>query len=562
MATVVGLNAKRVYNKWTEWRSKAAAADIQKLIDAGQVNDAFKLAGEAYRKYPNSPAVLRLAAQMLSETSRDYPTAAALIKRVLASGKGTLEDQVLLAEMQAKSGDLVSAKTTLSLLPDQLQNTRQALEARSMLAGLAGDKEAEDDLLRRALQADPDNRDCQLKLAIMDEMRSFETGPRGAIVERIWKIARGDDEAALKAIVHLAGSTSTTATQITTLLDLVTAHPAATDKERYIVLQAHHRLRPLDTERLITSEMNRQRGKSAQDMSDFFRWLVGIGQHAKIRELLPLDVAMRDTKSMLIYIDALSAGGEWGQLVDLMQKPKLPITTSTRNLVLGQSYGYLDNRNPRAASQFLREAITGAGPTDREILLRASTAAEALGLTSLAREACQKLLTSRPDGRTPILEKILELSQRERDTQAMLDTLKELIQVRPGYQAYVDQLNYIRLITGTEMELAASAVEKTDPLTAVTTQGLPPAFLSAVAARQFGKEQEWKNAAQSIKSPERLGPGMRAVLAGYYSQIGDRQSALRLGETLVGNSLNGQSFGDKRSLLLDEELKLLESGMR
>jgi hypothetical protein len=153
------------------------------------------------------------------------------------------------------------------------------------------------------------------------------------------------------------------------------------------------------------------------------------------------------------------------------------------------------------------------------------------------------------------LEKLLELYQRERDTLGMLDTLKELQVARPGYEPDIQRLMYVRLLGGIEMELALDWVDRQMSTTDLSTERI---VLKALAAYRAGRADEWRAAMTAIEQPERLDPGMRGVVAGFLAMNGDRLSANRLMETLSGSLTDGQVVGDKRGLLLPEELRLLE----
>ena len=104
------------------------------------------------------------------------------------------------------------------------------------------------------------------------------------------------------------------------------------------------------------------------------------------------------------------------------------------------------------------------------------------------------------------------------------------------------------------MELAISHLETASP-------SLQP-LLAALAAHRMGDEKAWKDAMSKINEPEKLPPGMRAVLAGFFAMQGEMIQSRRLLETLSGSMLDGRLIGDKRGLLLPEELRLMQSTPR
>lgn len=555
VATALGMNARKIYHYWQDFRSDRALNEAKALSDAGDFGMAVEAAAAALQKTPSHPGLLRFTAKLLTEEARDHNTAVVLLRRLLSSGRAEPEDGLLMLECLVRLGDMAAAREQLLTLPKALQDGRRGLEARSAIAALAGNPREAENLLRQALLLDPNDPECQLRLAILDENQAFES-VRPSITTRIWKVAKGNDDAALAAILHLANSQHTAPREVDELFSLVKAHPKADDAERYAVLSASHRLSPLDTVRHVEAEMARQKGKSPQNLAEFFQWLGSVGHHDKILQMLPRDAALRDSRSMLIYIDALAAAGQWQPLIDLMQQSKLPISLATRNLVLGQSYARLEGDGIREAGRFLREALASAGPGDQAILMRVAASADSMGLTGIAREAYTKLLGLRPERRALVLEKLLELCKRERDTKGMLDTLKELQLARPGFEPDDERLQYVRLLSGMEMELALDWMQKR---TGSRQSSAEDMVLSALAAHRTGNLEGWKSSTSAIREPERLEPGMRGVVAGFLAMNGEKTAAFRLVETLSGSLTDGQIVGDKRGLLLPEELRLMES---
>ena len=557
LALVLGLNARRVYHKWADWMCARVAAEVTILLDQDKVEDAFKLAGETFRKYPDNTAILRVVAKVVSEVSADWTTAASLLKRVRQQGRATEADLRDLVFAQAQSGDLAGTQETLRQLTPAAQKSRKALEARAILARSAGDSGEAERLLRAAYTADPEDRMAQLLLAKMDQAKAMLSGQE-VVARQIWELAKGGDRAAKEAILHIAGSDTTTSTEIVELVKLMEKHPFSDDRLRYAVLFAHHRLRPLDTGRLVKEELLRNKTRPAGDLSDFFSWLGKVGEHERILELLPLLTAKRDAKSLLIYVDALAAAEQWQPLIDLMGQPQLPISDVARNLVLAQSHGLSSHRDLSAAFSFLKESIVNAGPSDKEMLLRAAATAETLGFNALARDGIRRLLEMRPSNRSGLLEKQLELARRDRDVEGMIQVLVELTNMKPGQSLYTDQLHYLRLLSGEGMELAAAALHS-GAHDSPQTVGMPRAVLKAIAAQRFSDDEGWRAAVAEVEAPERLTAGLRALLAGYYAEMGERDKAFRLAESLVGDGLRG---GDKTSLLLPAERRELEKALR
>lgn len=553
---VIALNRGRIYRHLQDWRADRALAQAETLRATGEVQGALLVAAEALKTSPEHAPLIRFTADLLVKDLRDYATSITLLRRLTATGAATAEDLLLLAEAHIKRADSTSARETLNRLPETVRNQRRGLEVQSAIAALSGDSSEAERLLRKGLMMEPDNPDCRLRLAILDEKQAFDSA-RPSITARIWDMARGSSEASLAAIVHLAGSITTAPREAAELFELVSRHPKATDSERYLVLTACHRLNPEGTPRRVQDELARQRNRSPKDLGEFFQWLGTVGHHDKILELMPREVALKESRSLLIYIDALAAGSQWQALIELMQEPRLPISPPTRSLVLGQSYGHMKESHHQQAAEHLQDAMLTAGPNDQEILVRVASSADQFGMTGLAAEACQKLLVLRPEQRTQLLEKLVELRQRERDTAGMLSALKQLLQARPGNDHDAELLQYLRLLSGTEVELAQAWLHSASASSASAKRGTLP-LLSALAAHRMGDHEAWQASSAAIREPEKLPPGMRGVVAGFLAMRGEKAASFRLMETLTSSVQDGRLIGDKRGLLLPEEQSLME----
>ena len=557
LSMFVGFNARKVHQVWAEWRCARVSTQVSILLEQDDAEGAFTLAGEAIRKYPDNADMLRVVARLVSEISNDWTTAMALLNRLRQLGRASETDLLDLAYAQAQVGDLVSTQATLKFLPKAAWDSRKAMEARAVLARHSGDTAAADALLRAAYNADPNDRMAQLMLAKMDQDEAMQSG-RTSVLRRIWDIAREQDKAAKEALFYLAKSELISSNDVLVLMDLMEAHPFTDDLLRYTVLHAHHRVRPLDTSTLVKQELRRNQGRPASELGEFFIWLGRVGHHRQVLELLPPSTAKGDAKSLLILVDALAAAKEWQPLLELMNQPDLPVSDATRSLVLAQCHGFSPKKDLSAASQLLQNLILKATRNEKDTLQRAVVTAETLGFTSVAREAVERLLELKAPNRLPLLETLLELARRDHDVGGMMDALLELTRMRPGHSRYSDQLLYLRLLSGEGMEVAAEALQQTESNVPQSGE-MPRAILRAIAAKRFGETERWKSAMAEVKAPGRLSAGLRALLAGYYAEIGEHTESFRLVESLVGD---GQSRGDKTNLLLPAERRELEKAMR
>jgi len=223
------------------------------------------------------------------------------------------------------------------------------------------------------------------------------------------------------------------------------------------MLRAYLRLHVLDRDRVISAEEARNAGKPAEEKFDFLRWLGLEGEHDRILRLLPRESISRDADLFLLYVDALSAAGEWNTLLRLVQTGKPPISAPTAQVIQAQCYAQLQPGLLRTR-RHLRRALDLCGRGETAIVLRAAALAEQQHLNDLAVEGYRTVAAARPALRLGLLEKVLGLLRLEQDLPGMMATLQELRTLRPGSQSYADQLNYLRLVSGIEMEAACEEV--------------------------------------------------------------------------------------------------------
>ena len=112
--------------------------------------------------------------------------------------------------------------------------------------------------------------------------------------------------------------------------------------------------------------------------------------------------------------------------------------------------------------------------------------------------------------------------------------------LRPGSQSYADQLNYLRLVSGLEMEAACDEVlgfQQPAPASAAPSATLPPELLHALAAWRFGRDDAMRQALENLPDPTRLSPGPRAVVSCLYAFSGREVEGFRLAEKISPLSL-------------------------
>jgi tetratricopeptide (TPR) repeat protein len=553
---VIGLTAlvvfkgRDIYHAYRDHRVEKQTTEAMELIKNERYEAASSVLQLVLRTAPDHPAVNRTVAELFVKAHNDPQTAISFLRRVINSNEGKDADRLRLGELLLQTGDLSEARKILAALPASEQTGRTGLELLAGIKRASGDVTEADSILRRALSLEPDDVDAQLQLAIMDEAQALDQAKAGA-AEAIWTIARRNDEVSLKAIAHLAKSKTLTAMQSKELRQLIDQHPKAGDRERYEVIRVFMRLNPLEHDAVIEHEIARNAGRSPDAIFDFLRWLGTEGEYERLLKIIPAETVIRDPDVYLIYVDALSAAERWKELLSLVKTRKPPVTPTTVHIILAQCYAKLQP-DMAAARRELREAFALNSRGEIPLLLRAAGLAESLNLLDLAVQGYTLVGEARPVMRLQMLEKVFELQQRDKDVAGLIETVRRQNDLRPRNQLFIDRLNYLRLVSGIELEAAFDAVigfENT-PNETLATSVIPSALLRALAAWRFGDVERVKKEIGEVSNPQNLPAGPRAVVAGLYAITGRDVESFRMAEKIP------------EPLLLDSERHFLRLSMQ
>lgn len=549
-ALALVFNGRQLLDRYAYWRAGQVAAEAMELLENQRFETASQLILAALRRSPDQPALLRATAELFVRAYDDPQSALSFQRKLISTPQATPADQRKLAEILLLTGDTSGAKHLYAALPSDERESRRGMELFAGILRAQGQMDEALRVLRQAWRRPPQDIESRLRLAMLDEGQAFESA-QSQTGSTIWEIARLDDPAALIAIEHLCQNAKLTAQQASELKTLVEAHPRTSERLRYTMLHTYLRLHVLDRDRVIAAEEVRNASKPSDEKFDFLRWLGLEGEHARILHLLPRQSVMQDADLFLLYVDALSAAGEWDTLLKLVQTGKPPITAPTAQVIQAQCYARL-KPGLEKTRQHLRRALDLCGRGESTIVLRAAALAEQHHLNDLAVEGYRSVADARPALRLRLLEKMLELLRREQDLSGMMATLQELRTLRPGSQSYADQLNYLRLVSGLEMEAACDEVlgfQKPAAENLAPSATLPPALLQALAAWRFGRDAAMLEALDKLTDPSRLAPGPRAVASCLYAFSGREIEGFRLAEKISPLSLlESENAFLKRSL--------------
>jgi tetratricopeptide (TPR) repeat protein len=508
------------------------------LTYIGQQNwlAAMRALSDANRFDPNTPEVIRANIAFLTKTSNDPRELVITLKRLAELGHALPADYLLLGQSLLSLGDVPEARRVHAGLTPAQQDSQEGLELLAQILRSEGRQVEAEKTLRLALSKSPNKPESILRLALLDYGNSFPEIQNRAR-QSMWELTRNQDETALTAIGFLAQDKFISAPETERLLRTVEAHPDAKLKHRLSVISAIMRLSPHRQEELIAAEVAKAEGKPIEEMVEVITWLASEKQHARILRMVPPQMAIKH-KEILPYIaQALGEEGRWADLKLLLTSgEKLPVSRGRVEVWLAQTAAQLTPNDRATPRQYLESAVESAIKTDDfGTLAAASQVAEAQGLYDLGIRCYDRLGTANPRMEIDMLERMLDLALRLRDTPRMLEVSQKLLALRPTSGVYRDRCHYLRLLAGTQLETVQAELDLSAQLPVIDAQitRIPSAFLRALAAHRFDDQAALTSELVALEGLlSRLNPGQRAVVAGLLHLTGREVEAFRIAESI------------------------------
>ncbi len=535
----------KAYRWWQRRDTVGMTAKASVLLRKGNPEGAMKLLASAYRGAPNHPEVLRLLGRTLDQVQAEPSRCIFFWHRLLELGVATAQDRGALGAALLRAGRSKDARDILNDFSPEERTQRRALELEALLLRYDGRLLEADQTLRRAYESEPTDPECRLKLAMIDLTDPFPEVQERAM-NTIWEVARTDSSASLNAMQTLATQPKLTAPQAAELRERIAKAPDASESQRYDVLSSYLRVLPLGKDEVIDEETDRQRGLPAEQTIDFLRWLAKNEENQRVLSLLPKEAAMRNGNLFLIYAHSLGALERWTDLRKMLSAvPGPPISPIEIDLIKARC-ARATGESATVTRSHLQEAQKRIPPNaDPMVFMRVGNTADELGFSDVALDVFNALST-RPQFKLSVLDRVLQLHYRQHNLQAMLECIARFLEERPGQSPYFETMIYLKLLEAREIE---SVANQADTLAKPGCAVLPIIQLvQALAAYRYGDLEGALRAAETI-SLEKLTAGQRAVLAGIYHACGKTARGYQIAEKI------------SQDILLPEEARFLRSAL-
>jgi len=507
---------------------------------------------QASQWQPGHPRLLRVQADFLIGTDSDPANLLHTLRQLDAIGQASAEDHARMGHLLIRQGEAAAARAVYENIPAPGQATRLAQELLANLLRQEGRIIEARQVMRRALSQAPDDPDCRLRLAYLE----YETTAYSEMHQRaraiIWQAARSTQnlKSMFSAIHFLALDPQLTLSEAYELLDILQQQPTFPAHVRYRILSALLRLRPENRAQVIAAETARLQGGSIEALLPCLEWLLREREGARVLQLLPGDLFRKSPALLNAALQAREILERWVEMEALLARPAgLPATPAFINLWRARAARHQTSADSARISQLLATAFDAAGQgQDSTTAIQVAREAEAAGLWEIAIQFYEGLAKALPSSRVQMLEKVLEISQRNHNTIAVLDSARRIAALQPNNRRLLHRVIYLHILSGQDIELGLEQVRRLPPVQDAEGTTVLRLF-QALCAYRLGDFATMRLHLATFTDTSTLTPGQRAVHAGLLSLTGQVGPAYRVAEKIP------------KTLLLPEELRFLKRAL-
>lgn len=515
-----------IRDAWARSHAREAVASMQ----ADDMGHAIAELIEARELSPEEPEVLRAVIEYLKIVKGD-PRELSFHLRLLATKQElTLEDQILYIGSLLDLGRADEARRSYEKLSPEALAKPEGLTLLARLQAAEGQTLEAAGSARKARLLDKDSPEARLELAIENSRSAFPEY-RKKSWDELWALCQLAPPVGIAAARALLRDTRLTAPDATRLLTLVENHPHGDLSTRLEIISALIRFYPDQRDELIRREVSRFEIEKTGGLVEFAAWLSSHHEHALLFKLIPPQLASSSRPLFTALIKALAGEGRWQEMKQTLTDKRPPVSNTLATIWLADAESHLqpDMKESRRLLSFAIESAIVSH--EFEELELASALCDRDGMPDLALKGLLNLSEAVPTRRSELLQRARRIATASRDTAALLQITRGLLELNPANANIAEELAYLRLLLGEEMEV-------------VTTDNVT--LFRALAAYRLGDREALKQTMQSFKQAEGMTPGRRAVLSGLLATTGKPAEAFQIAEKVP------------EGLLLDEELAFLK----
>ena len=531
VAGFIGWNpAKRsIRDAWA--RSHAREAIV--ALEADDMGHAIAELIDARKLSPEEPEVLHATIQYLKLAKGDRRELAYHLRLLATKRPLSNDDQLLYGSCLLELGRIDEARRVHAALSSDANSNPKALTLLAQLQAAEGQSAAAIESASKARLLDKQSPEARLQLAIENSRSSFPEYRNQSWIE-LWSLCQLPPPVGIAAARAILLDARLTAEDAKRLLPIVEAHPHGDLAIRLDIVSALIGFFPDQKSKWVDQEVLRFETEKSGTLIEMAAWLASHGEHARLLKLIPPQLASSSKPLFTALIKGLAGEDRWQEMKQLLtsQRPPVPNTLVSIWLADAESHLQPDMKESRRQLGFAIESAIAA--RELEELELAAKLSERLGMPDLALKGLLHLASSVEPRRTEFLLHTKKLAEHSKNTPALLEAARALHELNPANKILAEELSYLRLLLGQEMEMVHNQA----------TQG--QTLYKALAAYRLGDRSTLQNLMSMQPKSDGLSAGRRAVLSGLLAKTGQAAAAFQIAEKVP------------EALLLDEEVLFLK----
>lgn len=452
LLVVAFFSARPAYHKLKKWRAEQLASNARESIEEGEISKAWESAASAYELVPWEEDIIRTMALVYEEVEpmRAYP----FWKKLVEKFGGQLEDRRKLAEMAMANADYSIVREQLEVLLEEMPEDSRVklLHARLLEA------QKEPDLalsIVKGLVELPDATDNTRLFYATLAAESQIPAEREAGIVYLQELCRRDDELGLRALRLCLSYALKDTESLRMVSRRLLEHPLASRRDLILGYEARAQLPEVSPKAVVNEVRELFNLSSMEDRVAWVRWLNKQGQYEEVLSTLDdMDVFARKDLS-LAYIEALASSGDWSELERVVDEQTLPVDAYI--LAVIQSRLALEKGQEQFAAIQWETAIHMAEGEPEKIAYLVEYARRN-NLQEYRKQALQRFI-SQPSAPINAFKELLHLEQMMGNTEGMYEVLSVMAQRFPEDESVRNDLNYISLLLGKDMDKTVNDAE-------------------------------------------------------------------------------------------------------
>jgi hypothetical protein len=539
LCTAVILYARPIYNAWQDWRATRLVSHARSLVDEGELLAAIMAAQEAYTLSPENPDAIRLNAEFFTRMKKTEALYFWDKLRTLDTLTPEDEQQRIRALLNADRD-----KEARQTLDDWMSRYAPQDDTIRLAQEVYGDGSFLGSLLfklKSYTASHPDDRDSLLRLARL-QIESEIPAETGEALALLWHLADGDDSVGIQALETLSNFPNIPPEDFPRLIDLLLNHPRSTNKQKVKAYHFRLQFRPEQRLAIIAQATHEFRGRKREDLLPLVRWLVEINEYQQVLSLVDEEDILTYQPLLENYLTSLTALNRFEDLRRLVNDPRVNSLLTRSTAAFYQLHLAFVTRQPLTELRARMETATLHAQNEGrvEMLLSIGKYGELRGMPDLAEPAYAFAMRSRR-AFIPALEGLLRSTHLSGNTTGHLAALQDAARQWPDNQDYQENLVYVRLLIGQQIEtssLQVSALVKQRPNDPVT---------QLLAAMSGWRLRDLDLALKHLApiDPSQLSPGQRSVFAAITRDAGKPEQAR---QALVAVPADAIMFPQERDL--------------